>query len=75
MSAAAFEEAVEAAGDEGGVPAALALSDDVTAPGRRFDVSAHRRDGLLIMEFEPRDADGPEARGFYQGVRRALARL
>ncbi|MFJ7125506.1 ATP-binding protein [Streptomyces sp. NPDC098101] len=75
VSAALFEEAVEAAGDEGGVPAALALSDDVTAPGRSFDVSAHRRDGLLIMEFEPRGAGGAEARGFYQGVRRALARL
>ncbi|MFJ3539309.1 ATP-binding protein [Streptomyces sp. NPDC090109] len=75
VSAAVFEEAVEAAGDEGGVPAALALSDDVTAPGRSFDVSAHRRDGLLILEFEPRSAGGTEARGFYQGVRRALARL
>ncbi|MGV9688442.1 ATP-binding protein [Streptomyces sp. NPDC003444] len=75
VSAAVFEEAVEAAGDEGGVPAALALSDDVTAPGRSFDVSAHRRDGLLILEFEPRSAGGAEARGFYQGVRRALARL
>ncbi|MFF5389581.1 ATP-binding protein [Streptomyces sp. NPDC013012] len=75
VSAAAFEEALEAAGDEGGTPAALALPDDAAAPGHRFDVSAHRRDGLLIMEFEPRGADDAEARGFYQGVRRALARL
>ncbi|MEU6485421.1 ATP-binding protein [Streptomyces sp. NPDC046887] len=75
LPAAVFAEALEAAGDEGGVPAALALPDEAAALGGRFDVSAHRRDGLLILEFEPRGADGAGARGFYQGVRRALARL
>ncbi|MGW3557400.1 ATP-binding protein [Streptomyces sp. NPDC000963] len=75
VPAEAFEEAVRAAGEEGGVPAALDLPDDATVPDRRLDVSAHRRDGLLIMEFEPRGAADAGARGFYQGVRRALARL
>ncbi|PRH78439.1 histidine kinase [Streptomyces solincola] len=75
LPAALFEEAVRAAGDEDGVPAALDPPEEVTARGRRFDVSAHRRGGLLILEFEPRDDGDAQARGFYQGVRRALARL
>ncbi len=67
VPAEAFEEAVRAAGEEGGVPAALDLPDGATAPDRGLDVSAHRRDGLLIMEFEPRGAADAGARGFYQG--------
>ncbi|MGW4272598.1 ATP-binding protein [Streptomyces seoulensis] len=42
-----------------------------------LDLSVHRREGLVILEFEPRDpaADAFEFAGFYQGVRKALRRV
>ncbi|CAM5492398.1 histidine kinase OS=Streptomyces cyaneofuscatus OX=66883 GN=G3I52_21480 PE=3 SV=1 [Streptomyces cyaneofuscatus] len=43
---------------------------------RLFDVTVHRVAELLVLEFEPRAADGPFVfRNFYPRVRRALHRL
>ncbi|MCS0603513.1 ATP-binding protein [Streptomyces sp. LP11] len=58
----------------------IAVTFPVTAgfAGHRtgFDLSAHRRDGLVLLEFEPRDEnDAFRFAGFYQEVRRALRRL
>ncbi|MFJ5235074.1 ATP-binding protein [Kitasatospora sp. NPDC088391] len=41
-----------------------------------FDVGAHRRDGLLVLELEPCPADRPEAGpGFARRVQQALLRI
>jgi chemotaxis family two-component system sensor kinase Cph1 len=42
--------------------------------GRRFDVTVHRADGLLVLEFEPASPPG-EFAAAYAPVRQALVRL
>ncbi|MFD3975568.1 ATP-binding protein [Streptomyces cyaneofuscatus] len=75
------------AGSSGG--ASAGSSDGPTASGvlslslesgdgrvRPFDVTVHRVAELLVLEFEPRAADGPFVfQNFYPRVRRALHRL
>ncbi|WP_424210627.1 ATP-binding protein [Streptomyces sp. BI20] len=62
-----------------GAPAAV-LRTTVTRPDgttRPLDLSAHRRDGLLVLELEPpAEPAGPgDPARFHQGIRRALVRL
>lgn len=45
----------------------------VVLEGRTYDVFAHRRGGVLIVELEP--GDGHDGEGLYPGLRRALRRL
>ncbi|MFE2012602.1 ATP-binding protein [Streptomyces sp. NPDC059491] len=70
-----WADACQSVGEDGET---CALQVEVGPEGgrRRFDLSVHRSGSLVVLEFEPRDA-GQEFRftGFYQGVRRALARL
>ncbi|NEE56972.1 histidine kinase, partial [Streptomyces sp. SID8455] len=77
-SAAAPASGVSAAAPGG--PAAsgvLALSlESEDGQVRPFDVTVHRVAELLVLEFEPRAADGPFVfQNFYPRVRRALHRL
>ncbi|GAA4822230.1 ATP-binding protein [Streptomyces ziwulingensis] len=76
LSSEYYDEAVRGTAEDGGVPVSFPVPAGPELPGgRRFDVSAHRRDGLLVLEFEPRDGGALGFSGFYQGVRRALGRL
>ncbi|WP_370531717.1 ATP-binding protein [Streptomyces venezuelae] len=61
---------------EEGETSALQVEAGPAGALRRFDLSLHRSGPLVVLEFEPRD-EGLEFRftGFYQGIRRALARL
>jgi two-component system, chemotaxis family, sensor kinase Cph1 len=43
--------------------------------GRRFDVTVHRSEGLLVLEFEPARSGPSEFATFYAPVRQALVRL
>ncbi|MEU5820505.1 MULTISPECIES: ATP-binding protein [Streptomyces] len=76
VPAADWEEAVAASSESDFVAVTLPVS--AGSPGHRsgFDLSAHRREGLVILEFEPRDEDDAfRFAAFYQEVRRALRRL
>ncbi|MEW2066259.1 ATP-binding protein [Streptomyces sp. NPDC007346] len=54
----------------------LALSLERDGRVRHFDVTVHRVAELLVLEFEPRAADGPFVfQNFFPRVRRALHRL
>ncbi|ARF74236.1 histidine kinase [Kitasatospora albolonga] len=54
----------------------LSLSLERDGQARLFDVTVHRVAELLVLEFEPRAADGPFVfQNFYPRVRRALHRL
>lgn len=77
MAADHYDEALAGTADDDEVPLSFpVLAEARTGPaGQRFDVSAHRRDGLLVLEFEPRDEAHAGFSSFYQGVRRALGRL
>ncbi|MFJ4968972.1 ATP-binding protein [Streptomyces sp. NPDC088755] len=75
-------ESTEAAGLSEGPsdgPAAsgvLSLALESDGQARLFDVTVHRVDELLVLEFEPRAAAGPFVfQNFYPRVRRALHRL
>ncbi|MFJ3224395.1 ATP-binding protein [Streptomyces sp. NPDC086783] len=71
-----WAEVLDATTGEDGTGAALPVVAGAGPKRRSFDVSAHRREGLVIMEFEPReDSAAFHFSGFYQGIRRALARL
>ncbi|MET9093098.1 ATP-binding protein [Streptomyces cyaneofuscatus] len=76
-------ESTEAAGAGEGTPdgpaasgvLSLSLESD-DGRVRLFDVTVHRVAELLVLEFEPRAADGPFVfQNFYPRVRRALHRL
>ncbi|MEU6404241.1 ATP-binding protein [Streptomyces sp. NPDC046985] len=76
LGAEDWAEALEASAE--GDSMAVTLPVTAGAPGRLsdFDLSVHRREGLVVLEFEPRDAaDAFQFAGFYQGVRRALRGL
>ncbi|GGT03258.1 ATP-binding protein [Streptomyces griseoviridis] len=76
LSADYYAEALAGTAGDEEVPVAFpVVAGHGWATGGPVDVSAHRRDGLLVLEFEPRSADAPAFSAFYQGVRRALARL
>ncbi|TXS55540.1 ATP-binding protein [Streptomyces sp. t39] len=76
VSADHYDEALTGTADDDEVPLSFPVLADPSRPGgQRFDVSAHRRDGLLVLEFEPRDGAHFGFSSFYQGVRRALGRL
>lgn len=62
----------ELAGAETGETAIL----PVEVGPRRFDVTVHRSDGLLVLEFEPaRSARLGSFTGFYAPIRQALVRM
>ncbi|MFG3103624.1 ATP-binding protein [Streptomyces sp. NPDC048182] len=76
LADADWAEALAASAEADFVAATLPVT--AGAPGHRtgFDLSAHRREGLVVLEFEPRDeGDAFRFAGFYQEVRRALRRL
>ncbi|MEV8129010.1 ATP-binding protein [Streptomyces sp. NPDC085944] len=63
---------------EEGDPNAVTLPVLAGTAGHRagFDLSVHRREGLVILEFEPRDESAVhQFAAFYQEIRRALRRL
>ncbi|MFD8619086.1 ATP-binding protein [Streptomyces sp. NPDC059513] len=73
-------EAVEPGEGAPDGPAASGVLSLSLEPGdgrvRPFDVTVHRVAELLVLEFEPRGADGPFVfQNFYPRVRRALHRL
>ncbi|WP_051167649.1 ATP-binding protein [Actinoplanes sp. N902-109] len=53
-------------------PAATAPAPD---RARRFDVTVHRSEGLLVLEFEPAGPAVNEFAAFYAPIRQALVRL
>lgn len=75
LAQAELDEAL--AGTAGDDPAPVTFPVPIKGAGaqRHVDVSAHRRDGLLVLEFEPRQDEAPAFGPFYTGIRRALARL
>ena len=70
--------------DDGSVKTLEALADADTGQtammpmelgGRRFDVTVHRADGTLVLEFEPAHDSPGEFGAFYAPIRQALMRL
>ncbi|MFJ8989147.1 ATP-binding protein [Streptomyces sp. NPDC102279] len=69
-------EALEATSGDEAPSAALPVTAGEGSARGTFDLSVHRSGELLVLEFEPRDERQAFLfSGFYQGVRRALARL
>ncbi|MEW2167855.1 ATP-binding protein [Streptomyces sp. NPDC007084] len=76
LEAADWAEALEATSGEDAPSAALPVTAGEASAHGTFDLSAHRSGTLLVLEFEPRDErEAFRFSGFYQGVRRALARM
>lgn len=75
LGAPDWEEAVALSAEGEGAVLSLPVTAGAGPSPRAFDLSVHRRDGLLVLEFEPGEADPAASRDFYQGVRRALGRL
>ena len=71
LSAAQLETLLSLAAAEAGQTAMMPIE---LAGGRRFDVTVHHSDALLVLEFEPAPAE-PEFTAFYAPVRSALTRL
>ncbi|MFF3643477.1 ATP-binding protein [Streptomyces sp. NPDC002564] len=72
LSGADWAEALDATAEDDDT---ALLRAQAGPDGRDVDVSVHRRKGLVILEFEPHEPEGPRTTGFYDGVRRALRRL
>nr|WP_239154752.1 ATP-binding protein [Streptomyces sp. SID14446] len=71
-----WNEALEATSGADAPSAALPVTAGTGSSRGTFDLSVHRSGELLVLEFEPRDERQAFLfSGFYQGVRRALARL
>ncbi|MFG2307371.1 ATP-binding protein [Streptomyces sp. NPDC048566] len=76
MDAGDWAEVLESTGGDEASSAALPVTAGAAGTRGPFDLSAHRSGPLLLLEFEPRDEQQAFLfSGFYQGVRRALARL
>ncbi|MET8695372.1 ATP-binding protein [Streptomyces bauhiniae] len=76
LDAADWAEAVESAVEGDSVAVAFPVTAGAEPVRASFDLGVHRRDGLVMLEFEPREpGDTLRFAGFYQGVRRALRRL
>lgn len=76
MEPADWAEAMEATSGDDAPSAALPVTAGAGSARGTFDLSVHRSGALLVLEFEPRDEqEAFRFSGFYQGVRRALARL
>ncbi|MFJ2738401.1 ATP-binding protein [Streptomyces sp. NPDC087440] len=75
LERAVLEEARETTAGHDGQATVLPVVLEVAGEERDFDLSAHRREGLLVLELEPRPSGPFEFTGFYRGVRTALARL
>ncbi|MGA5647974.1 ATP-binding protein [Streptomyces seoulensis] len=76
LDAADWAEAVESAVEGDSVAVAFPVTAGAESVRSCFDLGVHRRDGLVMLEFEPREpGDALNFAGFYQGVRRALRRL
>jgi len=75
-SPASGDSSAAASPDGPATSGVLALSLESDGRVRHFDVTVHRAAELLVLEFEPRSADGPFVfQNFYPRVRRALHRL
>lgn len=48
---------------------------ELSVSGRVFDVIPHRSGGLLLLEFEPRNADAPQLMSFALKAQRGLERI
>ncbi|MET9161243.1 ATP-binding protein [Streptomyces parvulus] len=71
-----WAEAVAASAEGDSVAVTLPVTAGAAGHRAGFDLSVHRREGLVVLEFEPRDAeDAFRFAAFYQEVRRALRRL
>jgi light-regulated signal transduction histidine kinase (bacteriophytochrome) len=70
-----WTEALEVGAQHEAAGLVLPVSIDVAGTPRMFDVTAHRQGHLLVLECEPRAVESPHFARYYQGVRRALARL
>ncbi|MHC3460409.1 ATP-binding protein [Streptomyces flavovirens] len=70
-----WAEALEVGAQHEAASLVLPVSFDVAGTRRMFDVTAHRQGHLLVLECEPRTVAAPDFARYYQGVRRALARL
>ncbi|MFC7466947.1 hypothetical protein ACFQVA_03915 [Actinomadura keratinilytica] len=75
LGASDWEEAVALSAEGEGAVLSLPVTAGAGPSPQAFDLSVHRRDGLLVLEFEPGEGDPAASRDFYQGVRRALGRL
>ncbi|NJP67405.1 ATP-binding protein [Streptomyces spiramenti] len=75
LAPAEFEEALAGTAGEDPAPVTFPVPVGGTGSERPMDVSAHRRGGLLVLEFEPRRDETPAFGTFYTGIRRVLARL
>ncbi|MFD8671530.1 ATP-binding protein [Streptomyces seoulensis] len=76
LDAADWAEAVESAVEGDSVAVAFPVRAGAAPVRSCFDLGVHRRDGLVLLEFEPRaPGDALNFAGFYQGVRGALRRL
>ncbi|MFF4652226.1 ATP-binding protein [Streptomyces sp. NPDC001380] len=76
LGAEQWAQAREAAETDPAGGGLLPMTVTVDGCPRLFDVTVHRTDDLLVLEFEPRTAGAPFAfQDFYPGVRRALRRL
>ncbi|MFJ4715182.1 ATP-binding protein [Streptomyces sp. NPDC088785] len=76
LAAADWTEALEASAEGDSVAVTLPVTAGADGHRRGFDLSVHRREGLAVLEFEPREtADAFQFAAFYQEVRRALRRL
>ncbi|MYT71871.1 MULTISPECIES: ATP-binding protein [unclassified Streptomyces] len=77
LDGAVWEEVLEAT-EKDDSTVVLHVPAGPTGPGAGFDLSVHRREGLVVIEVEPRAGSTTGSRssmGFYDGVRRALRRL
>lgn len=70
-----WAEALQISAQHDAASLVLPVSVDVAGAPRMFDVTAHRHGPLVVLEYESRTVAAPHFPHFYQGVRRALARL
>lgn len=76
LADADWAEALEASAGGDSVAVTLPVTAGAASHQADFDLSAHRRDGLVVLEFEPRgEGDAFQFASFYQQVRRALRQL
>ncbi|MGW2209642.1 ATP-binding protein [Streptomyces sp. NPDC001781] len=76
LDEADWAEATESAVEGDSVAVVFPVTAGAGPVRSSFDLGVHRRGGLVMLEFEPREpGDALRFAGFYQGVRRALRRL
>ncbi|OIK29227.1 ATP-binding protein [Streptomyces malaysiense] len=76
LAAADWQAALETAGTDGASAVGFPVPAGPDGHRSLFDVSVHRRDTLVLVEFEPHDPErAARSGGFYERARRALNRL